>query len=105
MRVRAGDEVLVMARDLVERVLGEDAEVLSHFPGAALAGTRYEPPFAYITDYGPRGHTVLLGDFVSDRGRHRDRAHRHRLRRGRLSARRAVRDHASEPGPRGRDLR
>ena len=54
-----------MARDLVERVLGEDAEVLSHFPGAALAGTRYEPPFTYITDYGPRGHTVLLGDFVS----------------------------------------
>ena len=37
----------------------------SHFPGAALAGTRYEPPFAYITDYGPRGHTVLLGDFVT----------------------------------------
>ncbi len=65
VRVRAGDEVLVMARDLVERVLGEDAEVLSHFPGAALAGTRYEPPFTYITDYGPRGHTVLLGDFVS----------------------------------------
>ena len=64
-RVRFGDEVLVLARDLVERVLGEDAEVLSHFPGSALAGTRYEPPFTYITDYGPRGHTVLLGDFVS----------------------------------------
>ena len=65
VRVRAGEEVLVMARDLVERVLGEDAEVLGHFPGAALAGTRYEPPFGYITDYGPRGHTVLLGDFVT----------------------------------------
>ena len=65
VRVRAGEEVLVMARDLVERVLGEDAEVLSHFPGAALAGTRYEPPFGYISDYGPRGHSVLLGDFVT----------------------------------------
>jgi isoleucyl-tRNA synthetase len=64
-RVRVGEEVVVLARDLVERVLGEDAEVLSHFPGAALAGTRYEPPFTYITDYGPRGHTVLIGDFVS----------------------------------------
>ena len=40
-----------------------------------------------------------------DRGRDRDRAHRDRVRRGRLSARRAVRDHASEPGARGRDLR
>ncbi|MGH2923165.1 MAG: class I tRNA ligase family protein, partial [Solirubrobacterales bacterium] len=59
-----GDEVLVLARDRVEQVLGENVEVLSHFPGDALAGTSYEPPFDYITDYGPRGHTVLLGDFV-----------------------------------------
>jgi isoleucyl-tRNA synthetase len=65
VRVRAGDEVLVLARDLVEQVLGEEAEVLAHFPGSAIAGARYEPPFSYITDYGPRGHTVLLGDFVS----------------------------------------
>ena len=65
MRVRAGGEVFVLARDRVEEVLGEGAEVLAHFPGEALAGTSYEPPFTYITDYGPRGHTVLLGDFVS----------------------------------------
>jgi isoleucyl-tRNA synthetase len=61
----AGGEVLVMARERVEPVLGEGAEVLSRFPGEALAGTAYEPPFDYITDYGPRGHTVLLADFVS----------------------------------------
>jgi isoleucyl-tRNA synthetase len=61
----AGDEVFVMARDRVEHVLGEDVEELSHFPGEALAGTSYEPPFDYITDYGPRGHTVLPADFVS----------------------------------------
>ena len=61
----ANDEVLVMARDLVEKVLGEDAQVLAHFPGEAIAGTAYDPPFGYITDYGPRGHTVLLGDFVT----------------------------------------
>jgi len=59
------DEVLVMARDLVEKVLGEGAQVLSHFPGEAIVGSAYEPPFDYITDYGPRGHTVLLGDFVT----------------------------------------
>jgi isoleucyl-tRNA synthetase len=61
----AGDEVFVMARDRVEHVLGEDVEVLSTFPGTALADTSYEPPFDYITDYGPRGHTVLLADFVT----------------------------------------
>jgi isoleucyl-tRNA synthetase len=60
-----GDEVFVLARDRVEAVLGEDVEILASFPGEALAGTSYEPPFDYITDYGPRGHTVLLGDFVT----------------------------------------
>ncbi|HEY8640308.1 MAG TPA: class I tRNA ligase family protein, partial [Solirubrobacterales bacterium] len=64
-RVRHEGEVLVLAEGLVEKVLGEDAEVLDRFPGSDLAGATYEPPFDYITDYGPRGHTVLLGDFVS----------------------------------------
>ena len=65
VRARVGGEVFVLARDRLEHVLGEDAEVIAHFPGEALAGTSYEPPFDYITDYGPRGHTVLLGDFVT----------------------------------------
>jgi isoleucyl-tRNA synthetase len=65
VRARLGDEVFVVARDRVENALGEDAEVLSHFPGEAIADTRYEPPFDYITDYGPRGHTVLPADFVT----------------------------------------
>jgi isoleucyl-tRNA synthetase len=59
------DEVLVLASARVESVIGKDAEILDRFPGSALAGTRYEPPFDYITDYGPRGHTVLEADFVS----------------------------------------
>jgi isoleucyl-tRNA synthetase len=59
------DEVLVLAGDRVEAVLGEGATVHAHFPGSALAGTRYEPPFTYISDYGPRGHTVLDADFVT----------------------------------------
>ncbi len=63
--MRAEGDVLVVAAPLVERVLGEGAEVLDRFPGSALAGTAYEPPFDYITDYGPRGHTVLEADFVA----------------------------------------
>ena len=79
VRVRVGDEVLVMARDRVASVLGDGdgavepagvdeaaaGEVLAHMPGAAMEGVRYEPPFPYISDYGPRGHTVLPADFVS----------------------------------------
>jgi isoleucyl-tRNA synthetase len=60
---------VVLAEALVERVLGAEAEVqiLARFPGAALDGVRYEPPFSYIkgSEYGERGHTVLLGDFVT----------------------------------------
>jgi isoleucyl-tRNA synthetase len=59
------EDVLLMAKSRVETVVGEGAEVLATFPGSALAGTAYEPPFEYIADYGPRGHTVLEADFVS----------------------------------------
>src|SRR3954451_6471934 len=65
VRARAGDEVLILAEALVEQVLGEDTEILERAPGSALIGMAYEPPFPYIADYGPRGHTVLGGDFVS----------------------------------------
>ena len=66
-RPAGSDEVFIVARPLVERVLGEEAEVLAHFPGEALAGVRYEAPFSYIRgeDFGPLGHSVLLGDFVT----------------------------------------
>ncbi|MCZ4491637.1 MAG: isoleucine-tRNA ligase [Conexibacter sp.] len=58
---------VVLAEALVERVLGEDVQILARFPGAALDGVRYDPPFNYIKgeEYGERGHTVLLGDFVT----------------------------------------
>jgi isoleucyl-tRNA synthetase len=61
---------VVLAEALVERVLGPDhaeVKILARFPGAALDGVRYTPPFDYIKgeEYGERGHTVLLGDFVT----------------------------------------
>jgi isoleucyl-tRNA synthetase len=65
VRARLGDEVLILAEPLVERVLGDEAEIESRLPGSELLGLRYEPPFPYISDYGEKGHTVLAGDFVS----------------------------------------
>jgi isoleucyl-tRNA synthetase len=65
VRARVDGDRLILAEALVERVLGEEAEIEERMPGAALLGLRYEPPFPYIADYGPRGHTVLPGDFVS----------------------------------------
>jgi isoleucyl-tRNA synthetase len=62
-----GDRVGVLAEPLVAHVLGEGAEILDRIPGRELEGIAYEPPFPFIgrEAYGPRGHTVLLGDFVT----------------------------------------
>jgi len=65
VRARLGAETLIVAEALLERVLGDGAEVLALMPGSELAGTAYEPPFPFIDDYGPRGHTVLEADFVT----------------------------------------
>ena len=58
---------VIVAETLLEKVVGADARVIGRFPGAALDGVRYEPPFDFIdaAEYGERGHTVLLGDFVT----------------------------------------
>jgi isoleucyl-tRNA synthetase len=65
VRARLGEDRLILAEALVERVLGDKAVVEERMPGSALLGLRYEPPFPYVGDYGERGHTVLAGDFVS----------------------------------------
>ena len=64
-RAQVEGERFILADALVERVLGEDAEIEARMPGSALLGLRYEAPFPYFSDYGPKGHTVLAGDFVS----------------------------------------
>ena len=67
VRADLAGEVFVLAEALVERVLGEDVEILARFPGADLVGRRYEPPFDFIasSEWGEKAHTVLPGDFVS----------------------------------------
>ena len=61
------DEGYVLAEALVERVLGDGAEIVERFTGAEMLGAGYEPPFEYIAAeaYGEQGHTVLPGDFVT----------------------------------------
>src|SRR5256714_3144412 len=65
VRAKVGDEVLIVAEPLLERVLGEGVQVEARMQGSELAGTSSEPPFPYVTDFGPRSHTVLEADFVT----------------------------------------
>ncbi|MGI8572929.1 MAG: isoleucine--tRNA ligase [Solirubrobacteraceae bacterium] len=67
-RVRSDDgAILIVAEELLDRVLPGGADVLATFPGSDLEGVGYEPPFGFIGQdaYGERGHTVLLADFVT----------------------------------------
>jgi isoleucyl-tRNA synthetase len=67
VRASTPEGTFVVAEALLVRVLGEEAEVLDRFPGRALVGAAYEPPFHFISaqDYGDKGHTVLPADFVT----------------------------------------
>jgi isoleucyl-tRNA synthetase len=67
VRTEADGAVFILAEALLERVLGPEAKILNSFPGRALEGVGYEPPFPFIpkSAYGERGHTVLAADFVT----------------------------------------
>ncbi|HTR74106.1 MAG TPA: isoleucine--tRNA ligase [Solirubrobacterales bacterium] len=65
VRARLGDETLIVAKDLAEKVLGEDAEILEEMPGTALVGRFYEGPVFDLTDRDRGGFPVIAGDFVT----------------------------------------
>ena len=68
VRARTPDgRVQIVAEALLHRVLGPGAQVIERFPGRALDGVGYEPPFPFISsaEYGEAGHTVLMADFVT----------------------------------------
>ena len=57
-------ERFVLARDLVERVLGKKAVVEREFPGQELLGLRYEAPYGFMTPDKP-AHFVIGADYVT----------------------------------------
>jgi isoleucyl-tRNA synthetase len=66
VRARVEDETVILAEPLVEKVLGEEAEVLDRFPGSDLVGRRYRGPVFALEDGGPaNAFQVLAGDFVT----------------------------------------
>jgi isoleucyl-tRNA synthetase len=66
VRARVGDETLILAEALVQRVLGDGAEIEERFPGSALVGRPYDGPVFALTDGGPSSaFQVIAGDFVT----------------------------------------
>ena len=82
VRAEVDGESLIMAEPLVEKVLGEGAEIVARFSGADLIGRRYDGPVFDLADGGPAADgpisramddksahrpvfSVLGGDFVT----------------------------------------
>jgi isoleucyl-tRNA synthetase len=66
VKAKVGDELLILAEPLVERVLGEGAEIVDRMPGSDLVDRRYEGPVFELSDRpGPQSFPVLAGDFVT----------------------------------------
>ena len=65
VRAKLGDETLILAEALVERVLGESAEVVDRLPGSALAGRRYKGPVFRLEDRPEGSSPVVAGEFVT----------------------------------------
>jgi isoleucyl-tRNA synthetase len=65
VKARVDGETLILAEPLVERVLGEGAEIVDRFLGRDLVGRHYKGPVFALNDCEPRGYPVLAGDFVT----------------------------------------
>jgi isoleucyl-tRNA synthetase len=65
-RANVDGEILILAEPLVEKVLGEGAEIVERLSGADLVGRRYRGPVFALEDGGPvEAFRVLAGDFVT----------------------------------------
>ncbi|HEX5376825.1 MAG TPA: class I tRNA ligase family protein, partial [Solirubrobacterales bacterium] len=66
VKARVDGETLIVAEPLLEKVLGEGAEVVGRLAGADLVGARYRGPVFALADGGPENaFRVLAGDFVT----------------------------------------
>ncbi len=72
VRARVGDETLIVAAALAERVFGVDIEILDSFPGSELIGEWHDGIYRGPTYRGPIFNTkpagglpIIAGDFVT----------------------------------------
>lgn len=64
VRVKKEDEVFIVAKSLVGKVLGDNVRVLSEHSGHELEGIDYAPPFNYVTV--EKGHHIVLAEYVTE---------------------------------------
>ncbi|GAA0352839.1 isoleucyl-tRNA synthetase [Bacillus horti] len=63
-RVKQGKDVYILAKNLVDKVLQGDFELLSEHLGSEFVGVDYTAPFSFIAV--EKGHRVVAADFVTE---------------------------------------
>ena len=67
-KVRVGDDIYILAKDLLASVLGEDAayELIEEFPGKALEYKKYRPLFDFVdSENAAKSHFITMDDYVT----------------------------------------
>ncbi|CDM67682.1 Isoleucine-tRNA ligase [Clostridium bornimense] len=64
IEAKVGDEILILAKELAPKVLGEDYEVVKEFKGSELLGTKYEQLMPFVKPEG-KAFEVIHGDYVT----------------------------------------
>ncbi|WP_371414483.1 isoleucine--tRNA ligase [Jeotgalibacillus sp. R-1-5s-1] len=64
VKVKQGEEVYIVAKNLADKVFKDSFEVVSEHKGSDFTGLSYEPPLQYLTL--EKGHEVIAADFVTD---------------------------------------
>lgn len=64
VRAKKDNVIYILAKSLVEKVLGEHVNVLSEHNGREFEGMPYAPPFNYVSV--EKGHCVVLADYVTE---------------------------------------
>ncbi|MBP1999240.1 isoleucyl-tRNA synthetase [Paenibacillus shirakamiensis] len=64
VRVKQEDGIYIVSKNLVDKVLKGDFEVLSSLQGSELVGQQYDAPFDYI--HPNKGLVIVSADFVTD---------------------------------------
>ncbi len=64
IEAKVGEEIYILAKDLADKVLGEDYEIIKEFKGSELLGTKYEQlmPFGKVEG---KAFEVIHGDYVT----------------------------------------
>jgi isoleucyl-tRNA synthetase len=65
VKAKVDGETLILAEALVEKVLGENAEIVERFSGSKLVGRHYKGPVFALSDREPGAFPVIAGGFVT----------------------------------------